>query len=463
MNLIPWRRPKVEVVERGNDQASLIAMQEYVEWLNYQGTFYPFQGTQQSIYNNREDVGTEFASLSSALQKNAVVSACMEARRSHFSEVRLIFRDRRTRDTFTASGLALLESPYGPGSTTANLLSRMIQDADLAGNSYHVSLGDRLAHLRPDWVSIVLGSSIRRANWVPGDPDTVVVAYLYFPGGEHSGNDALTFQPEQIAHFAPIPDPMFRYKGMSLLTSAVRDIQSDLLLTQHLQNFMEHGATPNMVVKFPEISVQNFNEAVETIRRDHEGPGNAHKTLFLTGGAEAQMVGSNLQEADFRAVQGARETRICLAMRVPAVIAGVSEALGGSSLNTGNYQSARRMFADGVLRPAWRNAAISLSRVVKVPGGSELWYDDTDVAFLREDLTERAEVMQMRFTAAKSGIDAGFEPDAIVQAISSDDFSRLLGQHTGLTSVQLQPPADAQPELNGKGTGVIPALNGGTA
>src|SRR5262249_6629919 len=130
-------------------------------------------------------------------------------------------------------------------------------------------------------------------------------------------------------------------------------------------------------------------------------------------------------------------TRIAAAARVHPVILGFAEGLQGSALNAGNYQSARRMFADGTLRPLWRNAAGSLAPLINVPGGAELSYDDRDIAFLKEDLKDTAQVQSAQAAAMRQLIDAGYEPDSVRDAVDADDWSRLV--HTGLYSVQLQP------------------------
>jgi hypothetical protein len=75
-----------------------------------------------------------------------------------------------------------------------------------------------------------------------------------------------------------------------------------------------------------------------------------------------------------------------------------------------------------------------------VPGGSRLWYDDRDIPFLKEDVKDAAEVRQEGRDDGDEPDPGGWEPDAIIQSIVADDFTLLLGNHTGLTSVQLQPP-----------------------
>src|ERR1019366_7682814 len=99
------------------------------------------------------------------------------------------------------------------------------------------------------------------------------------------------------------------------------------------------------------------------------------------------------------AVQSAGETRIAAAAGVPPSIVGLSEALQGSTLNTGNYAAARRRFSDGTIRPLWRSAAGALSTLLPVPKGSRMWFDPRDVAFLQEDVIDTANIRQLDATA----------------------------------------------------------------
>jgi hypothetical protein len=106
------------------------------------------------------------------------------------------------------------------------------------------------------------------------------------------------------------------------------------------------------------------------------------------------------------------------------------------------------------MRPLWRNAAGSLEHLVlRTPGqGVRLWYDDRDIPALRDDEVQRAEVIQSKANAARTLIDAGYEPDSVTTAVDSGDLSTL--KHTQLVSVQLQEPGAQPPAPDG------PAGNG---
>lgn len=452
MKLTPWRKP--QLAERSDP---LISVDQWIDMLtsfSYQNVRYTLPGAAQ------EEIGGTFRSLAqSAYAGNGVVFACMLTRMLLFSEARFAFRQRRSSgpgSLFGTPDLAPLEEPW-PGGTTGDLLSKAIMDADLAGNAFFVRRPGRIRRLRPDWVTMILGSN-EDADVAAWDVDADVIGYLYQPGGPGSGKDLVAFPADAVAHFAPIPDPQSQYRGMSWLTPIVREVMADKAATEHKLKFFENGATPNLVVKLDVPDLEQFQEWIDAFKENHDGAHNAYKTMFLGAGADATVVGANLQQLEFKVTQGAGETRIAAAAGVPPVIVGLSEGLQAATYS--NYGQARRRFADGTIRPLWRNLAGSMARIVNVPKGAELWYDDRDIAFLQEDQKDAAEVSQMKATAIKTLVDAGYEPASVVDAVDAGDLTRLA--HSGLVSVQLQPPgADTAPAATGansaRGLAALPA------
>ncbi|MGH6693379.1 MAG: hypothetical protein ACREF4_22145 [Gammaproteobacteria bacterium] len=178
--------------------------------------------------------------------------------------------------------------------------------------------------------------------------------------------------------------------------------------------------------------------------------------MFLGGGADLSVVGADLRQLDFKATQGAGETRIAADSGIHPVLVGLSEGLAGSSLNQGNFNAARRLTADKTFRPLWRMAAASLQRLVALPNSSaRLWYDQTDIAFLRDDQTDIADIQAKQAAAIRQLLDAGYDGDAAVSFVRTNDLSALIGKHTGLPSVQLQ---EAGVLTNGNGNGQQAAL-----
>ena len=441
-----WR--VVDALSREERADPSLNFNQWVDMFSFGGTGYPFS-VNQSIVGNKESVPHSFATYcQTAYKSNGVVFACQLARLMLFSEARFQFqqiRQGRPGKLFGTPALDILETPW-TGATTGDLLARAIQDADLAGNFYGVVHEGQVKRLRPDWVSILLGSmnADPLSQPSPGDIDAEVIAYLYTPGGLEGKQKTQTLMVEDVIHYAPIPDPLATFRGMSWLTPIMREILSDSGFTSHKLAFLENGATPNAVVSLdPAITKLQFDEWIKSFQREHEGLANAYKTMYLGGGAKMDVVGSDLKQMDFKTVQGAGETRIAAAAGVPPIIVGLSEGLESATYS--NYGQARRRFADGTMRPLWRNFAGSLERVISVPPGSRLWYDDRDIPFLQEDRADAANILHVKSQSIQALVMAGYDPDTVVEAIEADDLSQL--SHSGLYSVQLRPPNSADPTV----------------
>lgn len=424
---------------------SFLTMDDYANMLTL-GNFPLFVNT--PLRADREEIDAGFAGLvSGAYRNNGIVFACIVARMLLFRQARFQFQQLRggqPGDLFGTSDLQILEEPE-PSMTTGDLLARALVDVDLAGNWFGARRPGRIKRLRPDWVTIVLGSPDRDADVSALSMDAEVVGYLYTPGGPMASREPEVLMRDEVAHFAPIPDPLAMYRGMSWLTPIIREITADTAATRHKGAFFDNAATPNLVVKFPELTdPAKAREFIELFEQEHTGAFNAYRTLFLLGGADVTAVGRDFQQMEFKATQGAGETRIAAAARVHPVIVGLSEGMQGSALNAGNYNAAKRIFADGTIRPLWADMAGSLQTIIPPPSGSRLWFDDKHVPFLRDDIKDEAEVLNTNMLAIEVGIRAGFDADTVVDAISSRDIKRLLGSHSGLTSVQLQPPSTGQ-------------------
>jgi hypothetical protein len=103
-----------------------------------------------------------------------------------------------------------------------------------------------------------------------------------------------------------------------------------------------------------------------------------------------------------------------------------------------------RRFADLTMRPLWRDAFGSLASILTAPTAAELWYSDRDIPALKDDIKDFAEVQALQAQAIRQYVDAGYEPDSVVEAVNAGDLKRL--RHSGLYSVQLQPPMPEGPE-----------------
>ena len=366
---------------------------------------------------------------------NGVVFSVILARLTLFSEAEFKFRDLTTKRLFGTPDLKILENPW-PGGTTGELLARMEQDVSLAGNAFIARKGGRLYRLRPDWVDII---RTRKVGWA-GSDSTEVAGYLHYPEGRTVGTTEF-LTPDQVAHWSPIPDPLAEFRGMSWLSPVIREINADASMTAYQREFFNNGATPNSLIKYPQKLAPGAVEQITERWQARYGGPDGWKTAVLDQGADLQVIGNTFDQMKFADIQAAGENRIASAAGVPAIVVGLKEGLQSATYS--NYAQAMRRFADLTMRPNWRSACAALAKLVNVPSGSRLWYDTTDISALREGEQERALTMQTLASAASTLLTAGYDADSITAALTAGDLTLL--KHSGLLSVQLQPPGTTVP------------------
>ena len=421
----------------------------------------------------REPIENDFVGyVEGAYKRNGVVFGAIDRRQQVFSQGRFQWRNWVNgipSEFYGSAELALLEKPW-PNGTTGELLAHMEYDASLAGNFYCTTVDDagrigrsatgpgrRIARMRPDWAQLVIGTPEKDGN--PFGVTARVVALSYLPRlsgttSSTASNEELLLLPDEFVHYSPKPDPTARFRGMSWLTPIITEIMADKAATAHKLAYFENGAVPGLVVKgLTAQTKEKFDELVDMMEERHAGSSNAYRSLYLTAGADATVVGSDLAGLDYKVVQGGGETRLAVAGGVPAVILGISEGLAGSSLNAGNFMAARRLFVDTTIQDLWNKAAPSLAKLLTPPHpGAELAIDGRWIPFLRENEKDRADIQSTL-------LDAGWTPESVVKAIAGSDWKLLV--HSGLFSVQLQKPQSSIPTL-GVPAGT-PALNGSHA
>lgn len=415
--------------------------------------------------------------MSSTMQAyagNSIVFGAILARLSLFSEASFAFRDLSDKHLFGSNeldgrrltALRKLEQPW-PNGTTGELLARMVQDIDLAGNAYVWDAGDQLVRLRPDWMTIIselvsdpLGRQYRK----------VVGYYFEPPQSAVEAGPAQYFTVEEIAHWSPIPDPWANFRGMSWLTPVIREVAADNAMTGYKIQYLENAASPNLLIKYKQKLAQGTAARIQQqVEARHGGVDNAFKTMVLDEGADTTVIGNSFEQMNFATVQAAGENRILIASGVPGIVIGSKEGLMAATYS--NYEQAMRRFADVTMRPLWRSVCACLSQLVAVPAGARLWFDVSDIAALRQGEKERADTLLVQAQAIAELCRFGFDPGSAVAAISSASMEQLT--HTGLPinvmsyipkaappPIQLPLPeqtAAADPALNGA---AAPALNG---
>lgn len=385
-----------------------------------------------------------------AYATNGVVAACILARMMLFSEAVFKFRSNVDKRLYGTTDLAILEDPF-PNQTTGELLARMEQDVSLSGNSFIWRADDStLVRLPPDEVTILsevvqapLGGTYRRVIGYDWDPTPST------PGAKRDAR-AHTFHADEIAHWSPYPDDKANFRGRSWMTPIAREIKADSGLTSYKLQYLDHAATPNMIVKYEQkLRPDTVDRVVERFQERFGGAHNAWRPIVLDQGSDATVVGNSLNQLDFKAVQGAGETRIAAAAGVPPIVVGLSEGLASATYS--NYQTAMRRFTDLTMRPLWRSVCAALQKLIpNMPDrGVRLWYDVSDIAALRQSEIEIAQVMQVHGATLFEFMKSGFTRESAVQAIVANDLT-MLKPEAGV------PPAGVNVSIAARESGTTP-------
>lgn len=373
----------------------------------------------------RERIGNDFVSWSQdGVAGNPIVFAVLNARLNLFTEAEFKFRNLSDKKLFGSTALTLLERPW-PNGSTGELLARMEQDVFLTGNAFIRKVDDnRLERLRPDRVEIALVMHNETGLYE-------ILGYVY----KRDGVTEETYDVSEIAHWAPIPDPLADYRGMSVLAPVVREVNNDFAMTEHKRQFFENAATPNLVIKY---STKLTRETVDRLRERFNARyagATGEKTMVLDEGADMSVVGNSFEQMTFTKLQSAGEARIAMAASVPPIVAGLQSGLDAATYS--NYGQALKAFGDNFMRAHWRSVCAALEPLVAVPAGARLWYDTSDIAALQEGESQRAEANRTRAVAMGELIRAGYSPDSVTNAVIADDFALLI--HSGAIPTALYP------------------------
>ena len=400
---------------------------------------------------DREPVMPQLAAFAQqANSSSAIVFAAILVRMALFGEARFQYQAKDDKHLFGNETLAKLEEPFGPDTTTGDLLARMEQDAFLAGQAYiwDAPGEDRLVRLRPDWTTIVSelvhvagGGTYRRKVGYWHEP----------PKGVLGQGEGFLVPAGECVHWGPIPDPAANFRGMSPLTPIYRDIQGDDGMSRFKIRYLQNNASPNIIIKYAQkLQDATVDKIRERTAARYGGPENAGKTLVLDQGADLTIVGNSLSQMDFSGVSAVGTERILAACEVPGVLVGLEPLRGAGR----GYQESMQKFANIWARPRWRSVCGALSQLLEVPAGNRLWFSTADIAALQDGEMERGQAALVRAQALLALVQAGYTHESAIAAVDAMDLSQLKAGGAGTPASsspvqhllpQQQPGATADP------------------
>jgi HK97 family phage portal protein len=267
----------------------------------------------------------------------------------------------------------LIEKP-NPYNTRKDLIERMTANLYLGGNAYF---------------SKVRANGIVAELWnLPGDAIKIIPSrvdfidhYLYEAQGVKQRIEA-----RDILHNLFV-DPSNPYQGMSPLQAGAKAIDTDTEAVNWNKIALQNRAISDGVFTFDTpLTKEQWEEAREMVRDQHQGADNARTPWILGAGAKWQNMSLSPAEMDF--IESRRFTRseICSLFQVPPPIVGIYD-----DATLANIETARKIFWLDTIVPYLEDikSCFNLGLAPEFGPKLKLDYDLSNVQALQTNLTEK--------------------------------------------------------------------------
>lgn len=245
--------------------------------------------------------------------------------------------------------------------------------------------------------------------------DNFLVGYFYHgPEGEEVPLDL-----DQVIQQRR-PNPLDPYRGLSPVVTALLDLEADRAAAEWNRAFFRNSAEPGGVVEIERrLSDAEFKQHQLRWAEQHRGASNAHRVALLEGGMKWVERKYTMRDMEFTSLRNIAGEKIREAMGFPKPLLGTVE-----DVNRANAEAAEYVFAKWwcVPRLERRKGALNndLLPLFGEVAATTLEFDyDSPV----DEDSEKANAQRdSQVAAAKTLMDAGFEPAAALEAVGLPDM-----------------------------------------
>lgn len=267
------------------------------------------------------------------------------------------------------------------------------------------------------------------------DPDDYLIGWIYTgPTGEQ-----VPLKRNEVI-LEKRPDPMDPYRGAGPVQSIMPNIQQQRYATEYQRNLFLNGADPGGVITVPNhLTEREFDELIERWRESHRGVARAGHVGVLEDGMTWQPSTTTNKDMEYGNLRLANRDELREAWRVHKAMMGSSE-----DVNRANAETGEEVFTTWQVLPRLKRRRDTLNhKLLPLFGaagkGVEFDYDDPSPVNAENAASE----MVAKANAAKTLIDAGFEPDDVLEVV-------------GLPGMDFKEPAKPTPALPGMNPAVPP-------
>lgn len=223
------------------------------------------------------------------------------------------------------------------------LKNRIVRDLGVTGNG---------------WLNLVMnGNGNAVIGLQPADPRTMAVVsdehgeiYRYIQRVEgNTVKKAVSFEPNEIAHFMLDPDPQHELFGFAPMEPVIWDIRSDIAAGMANYFFFENDSTPAVQYVLNDnvaASKELREKAIAEIKEGYKGPKNKGKGGILWGVKEVKTIGLSQKDMEYLGGRRFSTEKVCAAYGVPRFRLGYTD-----TVNNNNGVELVKGFYEGTIEP----------------------------------------------------------------------------------------------------------------
>jgi len=257
--------------------------------------------------------------------------------------------------------------------------------------------------------------------------DSFIDYYDYYPG---SGAAKEKISPSDIVHFREGLDPENTRKGLSRLRNVLREIVTDNEATTFSAAVLKNFGVPGVIIspKGPDAEFSNtLADKLKSLWREKMTGDKRGEPLIMPSEVNIEAPGYSPEQMTLDKIRQVPEARICAALRVPAMVVGLS--VGDGQRTYSNMGEARELAYEGTIIPLQNLLCdhIAVQLAPQMPGwsvGDSVRFDLSSVRVLQDD-------QDALFKRLALGYDSGFLKRSDVRSIlgltidSGDDIYKI--------------------------------------
>lgn len=323
--------------------------------------------------------------------RNELIYACINKTAASASQISLAVRKKKDRSLVPDHPLLDLIHTPNEEMNESDLWGSAVIYQKLCGRALYEKERNRrgevvrLLPLRPDWVRINPGKTVRIESYTYAVP----------------GSDGVTLRAADVLDIK-LFDPRLK-TAKSPLHVLARAADVDNAITDFIKLFFENGGAPQGVfMSESEVGEEDWKIYLQRWREKFGGYRNWTIPGLMSGeGIKYQQLGLSFKDMGFEVLDERDEAHICAVMGVPPIIVGARVGLREATYS--NYAQARKAWWEDELSPMYVNYLDVVGRLMAEMDRSGEFYVDWDFSNVKAFQEE----VNQKWTRATSALAAG--------------------------------------------------------